>query len=238
MRVAIFIFFALHAFGQFTVKKVVEGDVMTVTYTRKGIIPKQAVGGRPYSGVVVWQQTRILPNERSRAYPPTITKLWRDSEGRDREEVAMPQGNGHFVLTEITDSVAGYMYVLDAVNKVAYRASLSVYPGVEQRDYKPLPGAELVLENLGTRMIEGMLAEGTRQTNTFPGGEIWTIEVWWSQELMRPVLNVSNDPKNGVRAARLTDIVQGEQAAALFLVPADYSMRDAGDSFTLTLKKQ
>lgn len=238
MRLAIFGFLALNAFGQFSIKKAVEGDVMTVTYTRKAPISNHAVAGRPYSGVVVWQQTRILSNGAQRAYPPTITKLWRDSEGRGRSEEAMPQGNGRFVLTDVTDSVAGYMYVLDDVNRVAHRTSLSVYPEAEQKSHHPLPAAELVLESLGTRMIEGMLAEGTRETNTFPNGEIWTSESWWSPELKRPMLGVSNDPKNGVRSARLTNVVKGEQAAALFQVPADYSIRDDGELFTVTLKRQ
>ena len=239
MRIAVLTgILALQAFAQFGIQKTVTGDVMTMTYTKKGPISAGPVPGMPYSAVVIWQQTVTLPNGRKRAYAPTVTRVWRDSEGRGRSEEAMPSGNGHFILTNITDPASGYMYVLDDVNKVAHRNPLAIHPVQEEKEHRPRPGAEMTLENLGTRTIEGVSAEGTKETHTYPGGEVATAESWWSDELKRTVLSISSDRKNGARSQRTTKISREEPDAALFQVPAGYAVVDDVESFTITLKRQ
>jgi hypothetical protein len=90
-------------------------------------------------------------------------------------------------------------------------------------------------EQLGTRQIEGVAAEGTRTTMTIPPGQIGNIgpievvtERWFSKELQEAVLITRRDPRSGDTTYRLTNIVRREPPPDLFMVPADYETRNAG----------
>ncbi len=88
-------------------------------------------------------------------------------------------------------------------------------------------------ESLGTRMIEGVEAEGTRTTTTIPAGEIGNeqpIEIvsesWYSPQLKTVVLSTHNDPRMGETVYRLTNIQLVEPLAMLFEPPADYTVQE------------
>lgn len=88
-------------------------------------------------------------------------------------------------------------------------------------------------ESLGAQTIEGVLAEGTRTTMTFPVGAvgndrpITTVEeTWTSPELKVIVLSKNSDPRSGESTTRLTNISRAEPDAALFQVPPDYQVLD------------
>ena len=62
----------------------------------------------------------------------------------------------------------------------------------------------LIVEPLGTRQIEGVIAEGTRMTTTIPAGQIGNLnpinvvtERWFSKELQMAVLITRRDPRSG-----------------------------------------
>jgi hypothetical protein len=89
-------------------------------------------------------------------------------------------------------------------------------------------------EQLGTRQIEGVAAEGTRTTMTIPPGEIGNIgpievvtERWFSKELQEAVLITRRDPRSGDTTYRLTNIIRREPPPDLFMVPSDYETRNA-----------
>lgn len=89
-------------------------------------------------------------------------------------------------------------------------------------------------ESLGTQMISGVQAEGTRITETIPTGAIGNdspIEIisesWVSTELGVVVKTVHNDPRSGENVYELTNIRRGEPSATLFQVPADYTVTEA-----------
>ena len=89
-------------------------------------------------------------------------------------------------------------------------------------------------EPLGSQIIEGVTAEGTRQTSVIPAGEIGNerpIEVvserWFSPELKTVVLTVHRDPRFGETIYRLTNINRSEPDPSLFEVPGDYAVKDA-----------
>ena len=95
----------------------------------------------------------------------------------------------------------------------------------------PTSRPQIARESLGVQNIEGVLAQGSRMTVTYPVGAvgndktITTItETWTSPELRMVVLTKSSDPRNGDSTTRLINISRAEPDAALFQVPADYEI--------------
>jgi TonB family protein len=93
--------------------------------------------------------------------------------------------------------------------------------------------AETKNESLGTQVIEGVAAEGTRVTHTIPAGSIdnerpieTIYERWYSQELQLDVLVKSADPRSGESTQQLTNINRSEPDAALFEIPSDYTLQE------------
>jgi hypothetical protein len=92
-----------------------------------------------------------------------------------------------------------------------------------------------VIEHLGTRMIEGVSAEGTRTTVTIPAGQIGNeqpietvTERWYSPELQVTVMNKRTDPRLGTTTYTLKNIIRSEPSPTMFEVPADYKMIEPG----------
>ena len=89
-------------------------------------------------------------------------------------------------------------------------------------------------EDLGTQVIEGIVATGKRTTTTIPAGAIGNeqpilivSEQWSSPDLKVIVMTKHSDPRTGETTYRLTNIVQTEPARSLFEVPADYTLKDS-----------
>jgi hypothetical protein len=87
--------------------------------------------------------------------------------------------------------------------------------------------------DLGSQVIEGVVASGTRTTLTIPAGQIGNddainvvTEVWMSPELKVIVSSRWSDPRTGVRTFQLTNLQRGEPDASLFVVPSDFTMID------------
>jgi len=81
-------------------------------------------------------------------------------------------------------------------------------------------------EDLGTQTIEGVSAEGKRETVTIPAGAIGNerpieivSETWFSPELHTMIVRKHSDPRVGETTFRLTDIRRNEPDAALFQAP-------------------
>jgi hypothetical protein len=123
---------------------------------------------------------------------------------------------------------------------------VEVHPEVFMRHVPaPAPGAEGIVmqwhsarkdaktESLGKQAIEGVEAEGTRNTVTIAAGEIGNeraIEIvserWYSTELQVVVMTKHSDPRFGETSYRLTNINRSEPAKSLFEVPADYTIKE------------
>jgi hypothetical protein len=93
-------------------------------------------------------------------------------------------------------------------------------------------GRQVKHENLGTQTIEGVSAEGTRETVTIAAGQVGNekpiemiTEIWTSPELHTVVMRKHSDPRMGETVFRLTDIKRGEPDASLFQVPANAKVR-------------
>jgi hypothetical protein len=101
--------------------------------------------------------------------------------------------------------------------------------------YPALPGGQHAVEqkSLGTQTIEGVEATGTQSIMTIPAGAIGNeqaikivSEQWYSTALQVVVLSKRSDPRTGEMIYRLTQLDRSEPAAALFQVPADYTIKD------------
>jgi hypothetical protein len=104
---------------------------------------------------------------------------------------------------------------------------------IEARELAPGNSTAKKVEQLGTQVIEGIAAQGTRTTTTIPAGEIGNerdinivSERWYSQELGVVVMSKRSDPRIGETVYRLTNVSREEPAQSLFQVPPDYTITD------------
>jgi hypothetical protein len=93
------------------------------------------------------------------------------------------------------------------------------------------PAGKPLVEQLGSRFMDGVTADGTRTTLTIPAGQIGNeqpidvvSERWYSPELKQLVMSMQSDPRFGVTTYRLTNITRGEPSPDLFEVPADFKV--------------
>ena len=162
-------------------------------------------------------------------------------------------------LIEISDPVAGVHYTLEPRNHTARKLPLPTAPlpppppssatASANRSTRLLQAIvpaqrastsdsqtqrpQFSHESLGTQMIEGVLAEGSRTTVVYPIGAvgndrpITTVsETWISLELKTVVLSKNSDPRSGDSTTRLTDISRSEPDPSLFQIPSDYQVVD------------
>jgi hypothetical protein len=99
-------------------------------------------------------------------------------------------------------------------------------------------------ESLGSRMVEGVNAEGTRSTITIPAGSQGNdasfdivSEKWYSPDLQIVVMSSHSDPRMGESVYKLTNITRAESAHSLFEVPADFTVNEAKGGFRMPLAK-
>jgi hypothetical protein len=206
--------------------------------------PGKVVTGAPYTATATntFTQTLATGNTIQRTTTATVA---RDSSGRTYEQQTMTGGplassNGPTTFTFISDPVGGYSYVLNATTKVATRRALHAPPanGSQPQGFPPpgeRPGRPNMVENdLGTNMVNGVTAQGRTSTHTIPAGTIGnaqpitaTSETWMSPDLHVVVSAKRHDPRTGDSVYALTNIQRAEPAAALFQVPSDYTIQDA-----------
>lgn len=87
-------------------------------------------------------------------------------------------------------------------------------------------------EELGEQVLEGLLAKGTRMTDTIPAGTIGNerqidvvTERWYSEAIEAMVLQRFSDPRVGETTHRLVNVVLGEPSPDLFQVPQGYEVK-------------
>ena len=86
-------------------------------------------------------------------------------------------------------------------------------------------------EDLGEQVLEGLLVEGTRMTDTIPAGTIGNeraidivTERWYSKDIDAMVLQRFSDPRVGETTYQLVNVVLGEPSPDLFQVPQGYEL--------------
>jgi len=128
------------------------------------------------------------------------------------------QANSDINVTPLVDVVLVLLIVF-----------MVVTPLLEKDIAVRVPSSEKV-EQLGTRTIHGVQAEGRRVTNTIATGEIGNdrpIEVvretWYSSELQITLMSTTSDPRIGATTYEVTNLQRGEPSQSLFEVPAGYT---------------
>lgn len=100
-------------------------------------------------------------------------------------------------------------------------------------------------KELGTRDIEGVKAEGKLRSYEIPAGEMGnrnaitvSDETWYAPELQVTVMSKHSDPRSGESVYRLAGVKRDEPAAALFMVPSDYTIKDRAADITRIIEKK
>jgi hypothetical protein len=237
------------------------GTAEALAKLQKAVTSLQAVAGvpvknAPYSAEAVTESTQTLADG-NRIVERSSSMLYRDSEGRERREenmaalaklapgVEMPQ------TILISDPVAGVGYTLYPARRTATKVpgarglSSSVPVAVRKaetaaNEAKAAASGPVSAksESLGTQMIEGVQAQGTRVTQTIPAGQIGNerpieviSETWYSPDLKMTVMTRHSDPRTGEQVYRLTNIVRADPLRTLFEVPVDYTVDEGGPVF-------
>jgi hypothetical protein len=195
------------------------------------------VTGAPYRATLSNQMVQHLADGNT-LQRITTGEVARDSQGRTYEKVTITGGplgqTGTKTLTFISDPVAGFAYTLNSAAKTAIQRPLP--PGHERRDVaaeRIHPDRPNTVESeLAVDASSGVSAQGKSMTHTIPAGAmgnaqpiVATTQTWYSSELQVVVKSVRNDPFFGQSTYALTNVVTTEPEAALFKVPADYTVK-------------
>jgi hypothetical protein len=205
------------------------------------------IAGQPFSADLEVDRTQTLADG-SHVHNVQHMKVYRDGEGRMRREMYTRQGpyqQGPEELSSITitDTPANAQYSLLPQTLTARRSVLFAPHNLEPALPRPVTSQipqpsplapKHASESLGTQTIEGIVAEGHRNTTTWPvnsqGNDapmVSVIEQWQSAEMGLEVLLKINDPRTGETVHRFTNIMRSEPDPSLFQVPADYTIKDS-----------
>jgi len=185
---------------------------------------------RPFSG-----EERSGPASELRP----VRRLYRDAAGRTRVERLLTQGASPLdgpQLIELNDPNEGVLYILDVGRKTAHRMR---YPPSSRLNMQPIIGPghapavngvtpSVTEENLGSKTVEGIPADGQRFTTVIPsqpaGGDSITRieEIWTSPGLWLTLRQTIRDPRDGDTAFELININLDEPAPELFQPPSGY----------------
>jgi len=217
----------------------------------EGMHAGRVVTGAPFSAVAVSETTQTLADG-NHINRKMQSNLFRDSQGRFRKEVTL-SGFGPLAASGeprsfvvINDPVAQVNFVLHPDTKVAEqmrrpsREMKELTKGAMKdkwlaREEQEIASGNLKKEDLGTQVIGGISAQGTRVTRTIPAGQIGNEkpilivrETWFSNDLQMVVMSKRSNPWGGDTTYTLTNIQRTEPAAALFAVPSDFTVKQGG----------
>jgi hypothetical protein len=196
-----------------------------------------AIPNKPFSGVDHIELTRTLEDGNT-VTTHTAANMARDSQGR------MYRENHHFAPLD-KKSPLYQIHIYDPVNRSQTYCSTTSFQCVIQ-DYVPQTFYEttpagiiddgnrsLARDSLGSKTIEGIYVNGTRETLTINPGVVGndrplvsTREFWYSDELENNLAVTRIDPREGKQVIWISDISRSEPDPSLFRIPIGYSVRD------------
>lgn len=200
---------------------------------------------------------RVVRKSSAKLYRDAVGRTRRE-HALTRGRVAAPDGQPVRLIV-ISDPIGQMSYIVETHNNIAHKRQLppprireamqrargdnsgfgvlmptsAVRRREAQGDSAPAP-PKRVREKLGSQVVEGVAAEGTRTTLTIPAGEfdnelpmVISHEEWYAPELQMIVLMKHNDPRFGETTFRLTNILRGEPSPEMFQVPDGIKVVDA-----------
>jgi hypothetical protein len=216
----------------------------------------EVVTAAPYTATATTESTQVL-TDGNRIVNKTSSFVARDSQGRTRRETDLhrigtmqvdspktvfindPTTHTQYIFTpggEATKVVRSEgtwkegPQIIDLRGQREQRLKQKVIvnvQGAHEGQQSKESSEQVKHEDLGTQTIEGVSAQGKRETVTIPAGEIGNerpieivTETWFSPELHTMVLRKHSDPRLGDSTYRLTDIKRNEPDASLFQAPA------------------
>jgi hypothetical protein len=219
----------------------------------EGVRGGAVVKGAPFSATATSETTQTL-QDGSAIHRTSQVTMYRDSQGRSRHETTFTgfgplQASGTpKKMISISDPVAGVHILLDNEQKVAHRMLFRMHGGAASTDREATRESRraareaeqeaaglLKKESLGTQMIDGVMAEGTRTTKIIPAGQIGNekalqivAERWYSPDLQIVLKSTRSDPWSGTTTYTVTNIQRSEPATSLFTVPSDFTVQTGG----------
>ena len=229
-----------------------------------GTVQSDVVKDKPYAAETSTETVQTLADG-NRIVNRTVSKFYRDSQGRTRREqtfgnVDQTNPGPHEVKVFINDPVSESAYVLDPGDKTARSTVRSIkfldesnssgtprrlvkisddhassdngmpHPVLPKLDEKH----DIVQEDLGKKVIEGVECTGKQQTITIPAGAVGNerpisivTETWTSPAIGAVVQSTTSDPRFGQTMYQLHNVQLGEQQRQLFEPPADYRMENS-----------
>lgn len=207
----------------------------------------KVVQGKPYAAESQTNVVQILADG-NRIVRHASSKFFRDNSGRTRREQTFSAINPSIpgeTKIFIDDPVANVAWVIDPgshsarklvrTGKYMVERNAQMMAETEPVGLAKLPkldeGRDIVREQLGQKMIEGVLCSGTRDTITIPSGQIGNerpvvivTETWTSPAIGALVQSSTTDPRFGQTTYQLLNLQLGEQQIALFEPPASYQI--------------
>jgi len=214
-----------------------------------------ATPGQPYSAVAEIRSTTVFADG-NRIVRNNSVRFFRDGHGRTRVErdlvVADASGPQPSTSVTINDPAKSERVVLSPMGKLAmvYKTQPGgpvVAGALLPAEMGPLAlwgvrmglGATAASEagaettSLGEKVVNGVIAAGTRVVRTIPAGVLGnekpitsTLDRWVSTDLGIVVQLTETSTIGGTTTFNLEQIVRGEPGAALFVVPADYTRHE------------
>jgi hypothetical protein len=234
----------------------------TVTYGLNGL-PIMTVKGKPYSATQIAERRKTLTDGTNITESEPSFNVYRDSAGRTKTDrpAASPGPltkavENMPVIPEIFDPVSGDQYILDTGNRIAHHYKISAEPSQLPMKIDARSTGKIIQvfgtglpgfggESLGTRMIDGISAEGRQMKTIFPAGMmgneqpiVSSTETWESPELNVTLLTKNVDPRTGENIRALINISREEPDPGLFQVPVDYRVVDETGPFTMILSSR
>lgn len=204
------------------------------------------VTGAPYSAQAVTHFTQTLADG-THIQRSSTASVARDSQGRTRSErtisaigpLAVSGGQSRSIVM-INDPVASMSYVLDPASKTVRQMQLSARgprsiargPASSPESRRgPNHGLAVATEDLGTQVVQGVSAQGTRVTRTIPAEQAGSdrpiqivTETWLAPDLQVVVMSKTSDPRSGESVYQLTNISRVEPDPSLFVAPSGYTV--------------
>jgi hypothetical protein len=194
--------------------------------------------GAPFSADIVKEQT-LLSKDGTEHVQVSHGRIYRDGEGRSRCEIE--DAKGQITVIDIVDPVA-HLYIRllsrDKVARVMHKpekapstpAAPTPAPEVTHVGFEPL------MEDLGSRTIEGVVATGQRLTKTQEArdaeqasGHVMAVDMsesWFSKDLQLKLLEVTDYSHSSKVVHKALNIQRGNPDPQVFHIPDGYTVKD------------